>query len=209
MEVTIIDCTTVPLNIISRAAGTSTGKDDIPRDRVERCFNDKHLSVFEHAHFTARIEGISRACSHQLVRHRMASFVQESQRYSRVNADDQFDSNDWYVIPPDIAYTDIMDSCFHNTMKVMMYEYCDLIARGIKLEDARYVLPEATKTNITMTMNCRELFHFLDLRLDEHAQWEIRDLAQCIVYALEDEGSQWHDLMTMYLDSRKEGIYEP
>lgn len=203
MEVTIIDCTAEPLDIISRAAGTSTGNDDFSPDRVERCFRDKHLSVFEHAHFTARIEGISRACSHQLVRHRMASFVQESQRYTTVGGED------WYVVPPDIAYTDGIEACFRDTMRGAIYEYRHLIAHGMKPEDARYVLPEATKTTITMTMNVRELFHFLDLRLDEHAQWEIRDLAQCIVYALEDEGSQWHDLMTMYIDSRKEGIYEP
>ena len=77
--------------------------------------------------------------------------------------------------------------------------YQDALKAGIRAEDARYLLPEATKTEIVMTMNCRELFHFLDMRLDQHAQWEIRDLASAIrdeVYFIND---QWAALIDMYM----------
>ena len=129
-----------------------------------------HGSVLEHCCFTFSIEGISRACSHQLVRHRIASYSQQSQRY--VNGD-KFD----YVIPPEIEKHEMAKMAFENFMKQTMVMYDAMLANGIKKEDARYLLPNATTTNIVVTMNARELLHFIELRTSPRAQWEIRELA--------------------------------
>lgn len=130
-----------------------------------------HGSVLEHCTFTFAIEGISRACSHQLVRHRIASYSQQSQRY--VNAEN-FD----FVVPPKIMETkgaiDTFDFCMSHIQEI----YKILIAQGIPKEDARYILPNATTTNIVVTMNARELLHFIELRTSPRAQWEIRELAK-------------------------------
>ena len=83
MEVKILAWTHSPVDLIATAAGTCYGKDDPSAKRVERCYKARHMGVFEHASVTFRIEGISRACSHQLVRHRMASYNQRSQRYCK------------------------------------------------------------------------------------------------------------------------------
>ena len=131
-----------------------------------------HGSVLEHCTFTFSIEGISRACSHQLIRHRIASYSQQSQRYVR---GEFFD----YVTPKSITdggtlllekYDEFMD----ETMKF----YTQMVNSGIPKEDARYILPNATTTNIVVTMNARELLHFIGLRMDKRAQWEIRELAK-------------------------------
>lgn len=192
MEVTLVSCTTAPLDIISRAAGTSHGKIASSNRRARECFEKGHMSVFEHASVTFRIEGISRACSHQLVRHRLASIVQESQRYTKVEGDD------WYVIPPYIEERVGLKHWYEVRMENSKFTYERFIKNGVALEDARYLLPEATKTNLTMTMNVRELFRFFDLRLDEHAQWEIRELGWKMVSVLEDLSEQWGELMDLY-----------
>jgi len=198
MNLSIIDATEKPMTLISVAAGTSYGKFDAPAKRVRNCYERGHMSVFEHASFTARIDGISRACSHQLVRHRMASFVQQSQRYT--SADGQ---GDWYVKPP--KFTGDMspfigmayDKFFEDAMTSAMANYRCAVVAGVPLEDARYLLPEATKTAITMTMNARELFHFLNLRQDRRAQWEIRELANAIEKALENHNDEWRELIAL------------
>lgn len=130
-----------------------------------------HGSVLEHCCFTFAIEGISRACSHQLVRHRIASYSQQSQRY--VNGD-KFD----YVMPPEIEKDENLKKFYDDTISFINEAYRTLVASGIKKEDARYLLPNATTTNIVVTMNARELLHFIELRTSPRAQWEIRELAQ-------------------------------
>lgn len=85
MQVTVIRATEKPLEVISRAAGMSHGVSDISEKRVRKCFEWGHLSVFEHASVTFEIKGVSRCCANQIVRHRLASFVQESQRYCEVS----------------------------------------------------------------------------------------------------------------------------
>jgi thymidylate synthase (FAD) len=193
MDVEAIAYTQAPLETISLAAGTCYGKHDISSKRVKSCYDSGHMSVFEHASVTLRISGISRACSHQLVRHRLASYSQQSQRYCKVDTS----THDWYVIPPQFK-RDHPDE-FRDHMEQCAAAYLGALGAGIRAEDARYLLPEATKTEITMTMNCRELFHFLDMRLDQHAQWEIRDLASAIrdeVYFIND---QWAALIDMYM----------
>ena len=130
-----------------------------------------HGSVLEHCTFTFSIEGISRACSHQLVRHRVASYSQQSQRYVNGNVFG-------YVTPPQIEEKDDFKKAYTQYMKNAMAFYDTLVANGVKKEDARYILPNATTTNMVVTMNARELLHFFTLRCDKRAQWEIRDLAK-------------------------------
>lgn len=130
-----------------------------------------HHSVLEHAGFTFGIEGISRVTSHQLVRHRVASYSQQSQRY--VQEKEQFD----YVIPPSIAKNQEACQAFKAMMQHSQTLYDELISKGSLAEDARYVLPNATETKIVVTMNARELRHFFQLRCCQRAQWEIRQMA--------------------------------
>ncbi|MEM0361444.1 MAG: FAD-dependent thymidylate synthase [Sulfolobales archaeon] len=132
----------------------------------------KYPSVLEHVVFTFYIEGISRVTSHQLIRHRLASYTQESQRYSVVSKD--------YVTPESIIkagfddrYREFVDSAFK------LYE--ELISAGVPYEDARYVLPQAVTTRLMMTLNLRELLHIACLRLSDEAQWEIRELVRSMI----------------------------
>ncbi|MFH1860450.1 MAG: FAD-dependent thymidylate synthase [bacterium] len=128
-----------------------------------------HLSPFEHINFTFGVEGISRAASHQLVRHRIASYSQQSQRYVTYQ-------NFEFVVPPSISSTEL--SCeFSEAMEYLQGIYHKLISSGIPPEDARFVLPNACTTKIIVTMNARELMHFFRLRCCNRAQWEIRAMA--------------------------------
>lgn len=131
-----------------------------------------HFSVLEHAAFTFGIEGISRATSHQLVRHRLASYSQQSQRY--VQADKSFE----HVIPPSIARRPALRKRFEKHLQEVGRLYSDLAGAGIPAEDARFVLPNAAATKIIVTMNARELRHFFRLRCCQRAQWEIRRMAE-------------------------------
>ncbi|SNB47783.1 FAD-dependent thymidylate synthase [Geobacter sp. DSM 9736] len=131
-----------------------------------------HQSVLEHASFTFGIEGISRACSHQLVRHRVASYSQQSQRYVTFKED-----NFPQVLPPTIAASEKRATLFAQAMDACAAAYRALIEDGTPAEDARFVLPNAAETKIMVTMNARELLHFFSLRCCERAQWEIREVA--------------------------------
>ena len=137
-----------------------------------------HLSPVEHASFTFLVEGISRACSHQLVRHRLASYSQQSQRYV---SEEDFD----YLVPPSIREDEELKTLFKRTMEDIQKTYSyladHLVQKGNSSEsareDARFVLPNATETKIMVTMNARELLHFFRQRLCNRAQWEIRAMA--------------------------------
>lgn len=178
MEVTLISCTPHPEEMIWNAARTCYKKDtdewiDDPKliaKGIKKLLKNNHMSPFEHAVFSFGISGISRACSHQLVRHRIASYNQQSQRY--VDMAD-FD----VVVPESIEKTTPALSIFENLMDQIDTAYEELVNLGIPKEDARYVLPNASITNIIVTMNARELLQFCNVRCDEHAQWEIRELA--------------------------------
>ena len=196
MRVSIVNADQFPTMNVSQAAGMSHGKLDGNLKRAETCYKLGHMSVFEFASFTARIEGISRACAHQLVRHRLASYVELSQRYTKVNTK----NNNWYVTPPEIAEDEYDTAVFRAAMRDEATVYEALLSRGYKPEDARYVLPQATKTAITMRMNVRELFAFLDLRQDKAAQWEIRELANELEKELRKLSDEWETL----LDWRKD-----
>lgn len=129
-----------------------------------------HESIIEHASATFEVSGISRACSHQLVRHRIASYSQESQRYVDM-------SDPEFVVPDSIAENpEALEawSAFVDRVKATYREMRDM---GVLKEDARFVLPNATATRIVVTMNFREYLHFFRLRITPEAQWEIRRMA--------------------------------
>jgi len=130
-----------------------------------------HQSVLEHVSFTFGIEGISRTTSHQLVRHRLASYSQQSQRY--VSHKERFAA----VVPPTVAERPELRELFELQLAKLHEAYAAMVEAGIPAEDARYILPNATETKIMMTMNARELLHFFALRCCERAQWEIRAMA--------------------------------
>lgn len=130
-----------------------------------------HYSVLEHASFTFGIEGVSRACSHQLVRHRIASFSQQSQRY--VSHKTPFAA----VVPESIAAQAELLKRYHAFLDEAHQVYRELLDAGVPPEDARFVLPNAAETKLVMTMNARELLHFFGLRCCRRAQWEIRAMA--------------------------------
>lgn len=147
-------------------------------ERVERLldglFRSGHLSPFEHAQFTFMVDGISRACSHQLVRHRIASYSQRSQRYVKGSPE--------MVLPPSIRRNRDLAERVANFMLESARLYEELLAEGIPAEDARFVLPQASSTSLVVSMNARELLHFFSLRLCRRAQWEIRALAKRMLF---------------------------
>lgn len=145
------------------------------KNRIQRVVGYGHYSVIEHASFTFSIEGISRACSHQLVRHRIASFTQQSQRYVKMEEVP-------FVTPPSIKKNRSAEELFEKSLKESAETYKKLLELNIIPEDARFVLPNATKTNLVMTMNARELLHFFNLRCCNRAQWEIREMAWSMLY---------------------------
>lgn len=128
-----------------------------------------HLSVIEHATFTFAIEGISRACSHELVRHRIASYSQQSQRHA---SEEGFS----FIEPQTIKDAGLSEK-FEDFMKQSSDLYAKFVKAGIPKEDARFVLPNACETRIVVTMNARALLNFFELRCCTTAQWEIRRLA--------------------------------
>jgi thymidylate synthase (FAD) len=131
-----------------------------------------HHSVLEHASFTFGIEGVSRVLTHQLVRHRVASYSQQSQRYV------EFKDHLPIVVPESIAGDEEAEKRFRRHCEEGFALYRELCDAGVPAEDARYLLPNATETKIIVTMNGRELRHFFTLRCCERAQWEIRYLAE-------------------------------
>jgi thymidylate synthase (FAD) len=141
------------------------------RNFLEKIMSLGHQSVLEHASFTFGIDGISRVTSHQLVRHRMASYSQQSQRY--VSHESRFEA----VIPRSVSDRPEMLERFEGELTNLHRLYSEMVAAGIPAEDARYILPNATGTKIMLTMNARELLLFFRLRCCERAQWEIGEMA--------------------------------
>jgi thymidylate synthase (FAD) len=138
---------------------------------IKRVTGYGHVSVIEHAYFTFSIEGVSRAMTHQLVRHRMASYTQQSQRYVT------YDSLKKYVTPPSIMNNMEAKRIFDEELAKISETYKKLLNLKIPKEDARFILPNAARTNVIVTMNARELRHFFNLRCCARAQWEIREAA--------------------------------
>jgi thymidylate synthase (FAD) len=164
---------------VSAAELTETMSDDDVARLVRGLVASGHHSALEHASFTFAVDGVSRACTHQLVRHRVASYNQQSQRY--VN----FSHGDAFVVPPSVAANHEAQQVFVRAMSHAREAYDQLVELGMAegrsresaQEDARFVLPNAAESKIVVTMNARELRHFFAVRCCNRAQWEIRALA--------------------------------
>ncbi|SHK50905.1 FAD-dependent thymidylate synthase [Tepidibacter formicigenes] len=205
MKVKLLEYTPNPEKVISMAAKlcySSVGVDEIEKDltpeKVDKFLNMLisigHESPIEHVNFTFAVEGISRSCSHQIVRHRIASFSQQSQRYVKLGSFE-------YIIPPEIekvpkakeifikameddqeSYDELVDILFEKHYDNFIKEgktekESKLLSEKKAIEDARYIFPNACETKMVFTMNARSLFNFFKHRCCERAQWEIRELA--------------------------------
>ena len=137
---------------------------------VRKLVSMGHLSTLEHVTFTFAIEGVSRVLTHQLVRHPIASYSQQSQRYVKEH---DFET----IVPASIASKPEAKAKFDKLMTEIQAMYDEFIALDIPAEDARYILPNATETKIVCTFNARSLLNFFSLRCCTRAQWEIRALA--------------------------------
>ncbi|MFA7621347.1 MAG: FAD-dependent thymidylate synthase [Aminobacteriaceae bacterium] len=158
----------------SDVSASSLINEDSPekmRSLLRHIRDSGHFSPFEHASFTFAIDGISRVTSHQLVRHRLASYSQQSQRYVSMDEPD-------VVLPPSIAGKPELKQKFVDMTRSVHSFYVEMLEQGVPKEDARYILPHGYSTRLVMTMNARELHHLFALRLCRRAQWEIRDLAR-------------------------------
>jgi thymidylate synthase (FAD) len=200
VKVKLIEYTPNPEKVVSMAAKlcySSVGVDDIEKDLTDEkvdkflnmLINIGHESPIEHVNFTFAVEGISRSCSHQIVRHRIASFSQQSQRYVTLGSFE-------YIIPPEIesvpkakeifieamekdqkVYDELVDILFDKHFNNFIEggkteKEAKLLAQKKSIEDARYVFPNACETKMVFTMNARSLFNFFKHRCCERAQWE-------------------------------------
>lgn len=193
-EVRLLTYTSNPLHILYVAAKTCYSKDgaievyDKPVNEedvlklVNKVLGYGHESIMEMFNLTFAISGVSRALSHQLVRHRHASYAQKSQRYVK-------EGGFKYVMPPSIENTKYKEA-FEKVMEKIQVVYDYMLQDGIKGEDARFILPNACETSFTCTLNFRELCHIANLRLCSHSQWEIRSLVNKIC-ALVVEAEPW------------------
>ncbi|MBR1753521.1 FAD-dependent thymidylate synthase [bacterium] len=139
---------------------------------VERVISSGHYSTIEHIQVTFAISNVSRACTHQLVRHRHMSFSQKSQRY--VKEKGQFD----YIIPPTIEKDEKLKKVYEEFMAEISSKYQEFVDAGIPAEDARFVLPNAAASSLVASLNLRELIHIANLRLCSRAQYEIRTMVK-------------------------------
>lgn len=175
MKVSIIQWTPFPIETISQIASICYDSEPAdPMKLVKHLYKNGHHSVFEHIYFTFKIEGISRACSQQLLRHRHCSFTQRSQRYC---SEDGFDT----IYPPSIDADEVTTREYHDALLQLRKAYAGLQYRNIPNEDARYVLPNACSTDLYISFNLRELIHICNERLCSRAQWEIRELVKKMV----------------------------
>lgn len=139
---------------------------------ISRVISSGHYSTIEHIQISFAISNVSRACTHQLVRHRHMSFSQKSQRY--VKEKGQFD----YIIPPTIEKNPELKEKFEQFMSDISNKYQEFVEAGIPAEDARFVLPNATASSMVASLNLREMIHLANLRLCSRAQYEIRTLVK-------------------------------
>lgn len=145
--------------------------DEAVRRVLKTIITSGHTSALEHAVYSFAVDGVSRAMTHQLVRHRLASYNQQSQRYVTYAEDPRF------IVPPSVAADPAAAEAYREATAAAFASYRALVDAGIAAEDARYLLPNAMETKIVITMNVRELLHFFELRCCKRAQWEIRELA--------------------------------
>jgi thymidylate synthase (FAD) len=168
MKVTLITCTANAASLCGEAAAVCTNSSN-PDSALRHAVGSGHTSVLEHAVFTFKVEGLSRAALAQLTRHRLASYDVQSQRYVRLDKPE-------LVMPDSIQKSEFRNEAA-EVMEQCMALYQRMVKAGIPCEDARYITPQAVPTTLMMTMNTRELLHFFSLRTCNRAQWEIRALA--------------------------------
>lgn len=176
-----------------------------------------HHSTIEHAYFNFAIEGISRAASHQLVRHRIASYSQQSQRYVELTKDKPAE----IVVAPSILQDPTKAGKFIQAIEAVVDHYHDLLSQGVPAEDARLILPQAIATKLVVSMNARSLFNFFEVRLCKRAQWEIRRVAALMKSELMKvaprifkytgptcytEGICWEGLLACDIPSKSSGV---
>lgn len=162
-----------PINIYN-----STDDEEKMLKLIERVISSGHYSTIEHIQVSFAISNVSRACTHQLVRHRHMSFSQKSQRY--VKEKGQFD----YIIPPSIERDEELKQEFVAFMAKISEQYQKFVDAGIPAEDARFVLPNAAASSLVASLNLREMIHLANLRLCTRAQYEIRTLVKKMCDAL-------------------------
>lgn len=181
MNVELLYHTPDPQRAVATAArlcyapvGASELMETLSEEKIEKVLrtilSSGHYSTLEHASYTFAIDGVSRAMTHQLVRHRLASFNQQSQRYVTFKEEPDF-------IRPKTVEEAGATEAFDAAAKAAFEAYAKLVELGVPAEDARYLLPNACETKIVVTMNIRELMHFFSLRCCSRAQWEIREVA--------------------------------
>ena len=182
MDVTLLYHTPDPERAVATAArlcyapvGGKELMEGLTQEKIEKVLGtimrSGQFSTLEQASYTFSVEGVSRALTHQLVRHRLASFNQQSQRYVK------FKEEPDVVKPGSVAADPACSQLFDEAVDAAWKAYDALVQAGIPAEDARYLLPNACETKIVVTMNIRELLHFFELRCCNRAQWEIRELA--------------------------------
>jgi thymidylate synthase (FAD) len=160
----------------ARTCHKSQSKLDTNPNFLATIIRQGHWSVLEHNSVTFEITGVSRALTHQLVRHRLCSFSQESQRH----VDPSVDGNLPVVVPNSIAFNPEANKIYSDLMDAISESYKALAKLNIPKEDVRFVLPNACTTSIVVTANWRTWLELLQKRLDRAAQWEIKQLAQAI-----------------------------
>lgn len=173
MNVILLEHTPSPDRLCGEAAAICTDSDN-PEKALRAAMRSGHESVLEHATFTFKVEGVSRALLAQLTRHRIASFSVQSQRYVDMDGAP-------VVVPPTIAENTETLETYQMLMDAIRNFYKSAVGSGIPKEDARFILPNATETKLIMTMNARELRHFFALRTCNRAQWEIRQMADAML----------------------------
>lgn len=185
MQVELIAITPNAEKVIEEAGRTcylsfdSAGADSEKRF-IRMLLKNGHLSVLEHAYATFRVRGGSRAMTHQLVRHRLCAFSQQSQRYVEEKAFS-------YVQPKSIMEKPEAQKLFVDTIKASREAYSKLVEMGVKKEDARFLLPNAVESEIVVSANFREWRHVIGMRGEKGAQWEIREFAVQVLKSLRSE----------------------
>lgn len=188
MKVELIQYTSQPVNAIETAASTCYDSNTAGGRIMRHCYKSGHHSVLEFADFTFRISGVSRALTHQLVRHRVASFAQRSQRYCM---EDGFE----FVTPNTVSKNEQAAGIYEQTVDAIRQAYAALIELGVPAEDARMLLPNACCSEICVKMNLRELIHFCNERLCACAQWEIRAMTREMVKAVSEVAPELKELL--------------
>jgi thymidylate synthase (FAD) len=182
MNIELLSATADPEKLIEAAARTCYQSNhlSIPEktsDFIQKLISMGHETPLEHAYASFKIDGASRTMTHQLVRHRLMAVSQKSQRYV---SEDNFE----YVTPPSVKPEDVAE--FNADMLTINSMYGKWIKKGLKKEDARFVLPNACTTEIMISANFREFRHIFKIRCSRHAQWEIREVSMTLLEKLNE-----------------------